>query len=61
MQADRLHRRNMGRLLAHSLGLGDDEGRLLEIIAYSPSLESREAAGAFLVRALARLATPEAA
>jgi hypothetical protein len=54
-RADRAHRLEMGRRLAHALGLGDDEGRLLEVIAYSPDLGCRIAAGAMLVGALERL------
>ena len=57
----RHHRREMGRTLALALGLGHDEGRLLEVVAYSPDLGCRIAAGERLVAALARLADPRAA
>jgi hypothetical protein len=54
-RADREHRRAMGRDLARALGLGDDEGRLLEVIAYSPDLGCRIAAAGMLVGALERI------
>ncbi len=58
---DREQRRARGRELAHALGLGDDEGRLLEVIAYSSDISCRIAAGELLVDALERLAHAEAA
>lgn len=53
--AGRQERREMGRTFARRLGLGDDEGRLLEVIAYSPDLGCRIAAAGMLVGALGRL------
>jgi hypothetical protein len=58
---DRRHRERMGRCMASLLGLGDDEGRLLEVIAYSPDLTGRIEAGELLVKALERLAETRAA
>ena len=59
--ADRLHRHDVGAAMAHALGLGDDEGELFEVIAYSSDLVCRIAAGELLVAALERLAQAEAA
>jgi hypothetical protein len=53
---DRLDRREMGRDLAHKLGLSDAEGPLFEVVAYSPDLACRIAAGDLIVGALERLA-----
>jgi hypothetical protein len=55
-RADREDRARMGRRLAARLGLGPDEGRLLEVIAYSPDVGCRLAAAGMLVGALERLA-----
>lgn len=60
-RAGREHRREMGRDLAGRLGLGNDEGRLLEVFAYSPDLGCRVGAAERLVAALERLADPRAA
>ena len=54
-RADRQHRDRMGRRMASRLGLGPDEGPLLEVIAYSPDLGCRVAAAGMLVGALERL------
>ncbi len=54
-RADRAHRLHVGRTLAHCLGLGGDEGRLLEVVAYSPDLGCRIAAADMLVAALCDL------
>jgi len=51
-RADREHRREMGQRLAHAVGLGDGEGRLFEVIAYSPDQAQRIRAADMLVAAL---------
>lgn len=53
--AGRQERREMGRDLAARLGLGADEGKLFEVVAYSHDLGCRIAAGELLVGALERL------
>ena len=58
---NRRHRARMGRCIAALLGLGEDEGRLLEVIGYSPDVGCRIAAAAMLVGALERLAAGRAA
>ena len=60
-RADRLHRREVGRLLAEALALRADEAPLFEVACYSPDLSCRIAAGALLVAALERLADERAA
>jgi hypothetical protein len=60
-ELDRTHRAEMGAELADRLGLGPDEGRLLEVIAYSPDLAARIAAADELVEALWRIARGRAA
>ncbi len=59
--ADHKHRRELGSALAHSLGLGDDEGRLLEVALYSPDPGCRVAAAGMLAGALERLGEGRAA
>jgi hypothetical protein len=54
--SDRAYRREKGRTLAHALRLGDDEGRLFEVVLYSSDLSSRIVAGALLCRALSEIA-----
>ena len=54
--ADRAFRRHRGETLARAIGLGAREGKLLEVILYSPSLRQRKRAGDLLSLALQRLA-----
>jgi hypothetical protein len=55
-RGDRQHRERTARYMASLIGLGEDEGRLLEVIAYSPDFECRLVAAGMLVGALERLA-----
>ena len=50
--ADRAIRGANGRKWARAFGLSDAEGRLFEVVAYSPSIEHRTRAAAFLGGAL---------
>ena len=53
--ADRAFRRHQGQTLARVIGLGASEGRLLEVVLYSPSLSTRERAADLLMVALRRV------
>ena len=59
-RADRAYRLEKGLRLARSLGLGAPEGRLFEVVLYSPDLPSRVAAGELLSGALRHLAADAA-
>jgi hypothetical protein len=51
-QVDHLRRHDEGQSLAAALGLGPDEGRLIEVALHSPSLACRVAAADLLVAVL---------
>ena len=52
VEADRAYRLERGRTLAWVFELGDAEGRLFEVISYSPNAKQRIRAGGLLRTAL---------
>ena len=56
VEADRVYRLERGRTLARVFGLGDAEGRLFEIVLYSPDIKQRIRAGDLLCVALRHVA-----